>query len=253
MTPASTSSRFSNQVAVVTGAADGLGRAIATRLLSEGAVVWFFDRDPEAVERTVAAAGPKARALSVDITDDNAVEQGFATVMEKEGRLDVLVNSAGIVGPNNRPLDATPLDGFEEVIRVNLVGSFIVARHALRHMLPRKYGRVLLIASIAGKDGNAGMCGYSASKAGVIGLAKSAGKEYAETGITVNALAPAVIRTAMVDRMEEAQVRYMTDKIPMKRCATLEEVASIATWIVSPEASFNTGFTFDLSGGRAVY
>lgn len=249
----STSSRFCNQVAVVTGAADGLGRAIATRLLSEGATVWFFDRDRPAVENAAAAAGSKARHLSLDITDDDSVQQGFATVMAKEGRLDVLVNSAGIVGPNNRRLDETPLEGFSEVVRINLVGSFIVTRHALKHMLPRKYGRVLLIASIAGKEGNAGMCGYSASKAGVIGLAKSAGKEYAELGITVNALAPAVIRTAMVDRMENAQVRYMTEKIPMKRCATLDEVASIATWIVSPEASFNTGFTFDLSGGRAVY
>lgn len=248
-----TFSRFSNQVAVVTGAADGLGRAIAIRLLSEGAVVWFFDRDREAVERTAVAAGVSARPLSVDITDDEAVQKAFATVMARDGRLDIVVNSAGIVGPNNRPLDATPLEGFAEVVRVNLVGSFIVARHALKHMVPGKYGRVLLIASIAGKDGNAGMCGYSASKAGVIGLTKSAGKEYAETGITINALAPAVIRTAMVDRMEDTQVRYMTDKIPMKRCATLEEVASIATWIVSPEASFNTGFTFDLSGGRAVY
>ena len=115
------------------------------------------------------------------------------------------------------------------------------------------YGRVLLIASIAGKEGNAGMCGYSAAKAGVIGLVKSAGKEFAETGITINGLAPAVVRTAMVESMDPAQVKYMTDKIPMKRCCTLAEVASLATWIVSPEASFNTGVTFDLTGGRAVY
>ena len=139
------------------------------------------------------------------------------------------------------------------MIRINLFGSFLTAKHALARMTPRNYGRVLLIASIAGKEGNAGMCAYSSAKAGVIGLVKSIGKEFAETGITVNALAPAVIRTAMVAAMEPAQVKYMTDKIPMKRCATLEEVASLACWIVSPEASFNTGFTFDLSGGRAVY
>jgi 3-oxoacyl-[acyl-carrier protein] reductase len=120
-------------------------------------------------------------------------------------------------------------------------------------MQKRNYGRVLLIASIAGKEGNAGMCGYSSAKAGVIGLVKSVGKEFAGTGITINALAPAVVRTALVDGMDPAQVSYMTEKIPMKRCGTLSEVASAAAWIVSPEASFNTGFTFDLSGGRAVY
>jgi len=245
--------RFNGQVAVVTGAADGLGRAISARLLAEGAVVWFFDQNAEKVQEACAQAGPNAHPLMLNITDEAAVAAAFAQVTAKHGRLDVMVNSAGIVGPNNRRATETPADAYNQVLQVNLFGSFLVTKHALLLMQPKNYGRVLLIASIAGKDGNAGMCAYSSAKAGVIGLAKSVGKEFAETGITVNALAPAVIRTAMVDAMDPAQVKYMTDKIPMKRCATLEEVASIACWIVSPEASFNTGFAFDLSGGRAVY
>jgi 3-oxoacyl-[acyl-carrier protein] reductase len=128
-----------------------------------------------------------------------------------------------------------------------------MTKYAIKAMAPHNYGRILLIASIAGKEGNAGMCAYSASKAGVIGLAKAVGKEYAETGITINALAPATVMTSMVQAMPQEQVKYMTDKIPMKRCGELEEVAALATWIVSAEASFNTGFTFDLTGGRAVY
>jgi 3-oxoacyl-[acyl-carrier protein] reductase len=245
--------RFAGQVAAVTGAADGLGLAIARRLLAEGAIVWFLDRDQKRVEAVARESGPNARGAAVDICDEPALQQVFERIFGEHGRVDITVNSAGIVGPNNRKITETPTDGFEQVLRVNLFGTFLVCKHALLQMQKRNYGRVLLIASIAGKEGNAGMCGYSSAKAGVIGLAKSAGKEFAETGITINALAPAVVRTAMVEGMDPAQVKYMTDKIPMKRCCTLPEVASLAAWIVSPEASFNTGFTFDLTGGRAVY
>jgi 3-oxoacyl-[acyl-carrier protein] reductase len=245
--------RFAGQVAAVTGAADGLGRAIAQRLLAEGATVWFLDRDEQRVAAVARDSGPGAHAAVVDICDELGVQAGFERIFSQHGRVDIMVNSAGIVGPNNRKITDTPTDGYEQVLRVNLFGSFVVCKHALLQMQKRNYGRVLLIASIAGKEGNAGMCGYSSAKAGVIGLVKSAGKEFAETGITVNGLAPAVVRTAMVESMDSAQVKYMTDKIPMKRCCTLPEVAALATWIVSPEASFNTGFTFDLTGGRAVY
>jgi 3-oxoacyl-[acyl-carrier protein] reductase len=247
------SGRFSGQVAAVTGGADGLGFAIAQRLAAEGATVWLLDRDAARVEAAAARLGGPARARAVDITAEREVAEAFEEIERAQQRLDVVVNSAGIVGPNNKRVADTPTDGYEQVLRVNLFGSFLVCKHALVQMQKRNYGRVLLIASIAGKEGNAGMCGYSSAKAGVIGLAKSAGKEYAETGITINALAPAVVRTALVDGMDPAQVKYMTDKIPMKRCGTLSEVASLACWIVSPEASFNTGFTFDLTGGRAVY
>jgi NAD(P)-dependent dehydrogenase (short-subunit alcohol dehydrogenase family) len=245
--------RFEGQVAVVTGAADGLGRAISHRLLAEGAKVWLLDRDEAAVRRACAEAGESAFSAAADITDEAEVAAAFGQVIAAHGRLDVMVNSAGIVGPNNRSIVETAAEAYEQVVRVNLIGSFLTVKHAIGHMQPRNYGRILLLASIAGKEGNAGMCAYSSAKAGVIGLTKSVGKEFAETGITINALAPAVVRTAMVDGMDPAQVRYMTDKIPMKRCGTLAEVASLACWIVSPEASFNTGFTFDLSGGRAVY
>lgn len=245
--------RFQGQVAAVTGGADGLGYAIAERLIAEGATVWLLDRDDARVRAAAAKLGARARAHSVDIGDDRGVQTAFEQIYAGHQRLDAVVNSAGIVGPNNKKITETPTDAYEQVLRVNLVGTFLVCKHALIQMQKRDYGRVLLIASIAGKEGNAGMCAYSSAKAGVIGLVKSVGKEFAETGITINALAPAVIRTAMVDGMDPAQVKYMTDKIPMKRCGTLSEVASLASWIVSPEAGFNTGFTFDLTGGRAVY
>ena len=245
--------RFAGQVAAVTGAADGLGLAIAQRLLAEGATVWFLDRDEKRVALAARNSGANAHSATVDICDESGVQAVFERIFSEHGRLDVMVNSAGIVGPNNKKVTETPADGYAEVLRVNLFGSFLVCKHAVLQMQKRNYGRVLLIASIAGKEGNAGMSGYSSAKAGVIGLVKSAGKEFAETGITINGLAPAVVQTAMVASMDPAQVKYMTDKIPMKRCCTLPEVASLATWIVSPEASFNTGVTFDLTGGRAVY
>ena len=246
-----TNERFKDQVAIITGGGDGLGLHIVTRLVKEGARVWIVDRNEElgaaAAERIGCEFEP------VDVADESSVIAAFEKVNAAAGRLDVMVNCAGIVGPNGVKTEDVSLSGFEQVQAVNLRGSFLTCREAVRKMLPRDYGRVLLIASIAGKEGNAGMVCYSTSKAGVIGMVKATGKEYAETGITVNGLAPAVIRTAMVDKVDPEQVKYMTDKIPMKRCGTLDELAAMACWIVSPEASFNTGFTFDLSGGRAVY
>ena len=246
-----TNERFKNQIAIITGGADGLGLHIATRLTREGARVWIVDRDEELGAAAAKRIGCEFEPM--DVADESSVTTAFGKIIAAAGRLDVMVNCAGIVGPNGVKIVDVPLSGFEQVQAVNVRGSFLTCREAVRHMLPRDYGRVLLIASIAGKDGNAGMTCYSTSKAGVIGMVKSVGKEYAETGITVNGLAPAVIRTALVDKMDPEQVKYMTDKIPMKRCGTLDELAALACWIVSPEASFNTGFTFDLSGGRAVY
>ncbi len=246
-----TNERFKNQIAIITGGADGLGLHIATRLTREGARVWIVDRDEELGAAAAERIGCEFEPM--DVADESSVTTAFGKIIAAAGRLDVMVNCAGIVGPNGVKIVDVPLSGFEQVQAVNVRGSFLTCREAVRHMLPRDYGRVLLIASIAGKDGNAGMTCYSTSKAGVIGMVKAVGKEYAETGITVNGLAPAVIRTALVDKMDPEQVKYMTDKIPMKRCGTLDELAALACWIVSPEASFNTGFTFDLSGGRAVY
>lgn len=249
--------RFEKQVAIVTGGADGIGRHVAFRLALEGARVTIFDRDEEALARVLTKAAEESLEMDgcvVDVADEASVKAGFASVAQgHEGRLDVMVHCAAIVGPTSTPLLEVSLEDFDRVSAINYRGTFLMTREALRLMKPRNYGRILNFASIAGKEGNAGMSPYSSTKAAVIGLVKSAGKEYAETGITVNAIAPAVIRTAMVEACDPAQVKYMTDKIPMKRCGTLDEVTAMACWIVSPEASFNTGFTFDLTGGRAVY
>ncbi len=249
--------RFAEQVAVVTGGADGIGKAVAQRLAREGAAVTIFDVNAGAAEAVCAEfvkAGLNVDSEVVDIADDAAVAAAIEAVCGRSGgRLDVVVHCAAIVGPTATKITEVSVEDFDREYAINLRGSFSVTRHALKAMEARDYGRILLFASIAGKEGNAGMSPYSATKAGVIGLVKSAGKEYAETGITVNAIAPAVIRTPMVEGVAPEQVKYMTDKIPMKRCGTLEEVAALSCWIVSEEASFNTGFTFDLRGGRAVY
>ncbi|MCH2024775.1 MAG: SDR family oxidoreductase [Verrucomicrobiales bacterium] len=244
--------RYDGRVAIVTGGADGIGKAISIRLATEGAKVCLFDKDIELLERT-AKEVPGSSFYQVDISDDSAVSAAFNEVINTEDKVDVVVNCAGIVGPNAKKINEVEVDDFDRVYAVNLRGSFSVTKYALRHMEKQNYGRILLFASIAGKEGNAGMTAYSATKAGVLGLTKSAAKDFAETGITINTIAPAVIRTAMVDALDQWQVDYMTEKIPMKRCGTLEEVTSLACWIVSEEASFNTGAVFDLSGGRATY
>jgi 3-oxoacyl-[acyl-carrier protein] reductase len=164
-----------------------------------------------------------------------------------------MVNSAGIVGPTSTNIIDYPVEKFDQVYSVNLRGSFIMTKAVLGSMLRQNYGRILLIASIAGKEGNPGMVGYSATKAGVIGLVKGVAKEFADTGITINGLAPAVVLTDLVRGVDPKQVEYMAAKIPMKRLGTIEEVAAMSAWIVSRECSFTTGFTFDLSGGRATY
>lgn len=248
--------RFNSQVAVITGAAGGIGFAIAQKLASEGAKVWLFDTKEHLLKdavKQITDKGGLAESVVVDIVNELSVITGFERVIATDAKVNIMVNSAGIVGPNGIKTDAVELDLFDHTCRVNLIGAFLMTKYAVKSMLPNQYGRILLIASIAGKEGNAGMSAYSASKAGVIGLVKSAGKEYAESGITINALAPATIMTSMVKEMQPDQVKYMTERIPMKRCGKLDEVASLAAWIISKEASFNTGFTFDLTGGRTVY
>lgn len=248
--------RFENQVAIITGGANGLGKAIGSRIASEGGRIVIFDRQTDDCQRCVeefSKLGYRASYECVDVSKESDIETAMQRVSEEYHKIDIVINCAGIVGPTSTRITEVDTKDFDQTIAVNLRGSFLTSKHALLHMTKRDYGRILLIASIAGKEGNAGMSPYSASKAGVIGLVKSIGKEFAETGITVNGLAPAVVKTAMVEGADPDQVRYMTDKIPMKRLGTLEEVAAMAAWIVSPEASFNTAYTFDLSGGRATY
>jgi NAD(P)-dependent dehydrogenase (short-subunit alcohol dehydrogenase family) len=244
--------KWNEQRALVTGGASGIGLAIAKKLHGLGVKVVLCDLDAKKLEAARGDVGENCGTLSLDVTDLKAVESGIGELIRQTGAIDILVNSAGITGVTNvRSHEVDPAN-VDLVFRVNFFGSFNTARAVLPGMLRQNYGRILHIASIAGKEGNAGMLAYSASKAAVIGMAKVQGKELAETGVTVNALAPAVIRTAMVEAMPPAQVAYMTDKIPMKRCGTLQEIADLAVFIVSPEASFTTGFTFDLSGGRAT-
>ena len=246
-------SRFKGQKAIVNGGSSGIGLAIARRLRAEGASVAVFDFDAKAFAALSVEFGAAHRFLSVDVTDEAQMNAAVTALVAEWGGVDVLVNSAGITGISARKTHEITFADFERVVRVNLFGSFLAAKAVLPGMVARRYGRILHIASIAGKDGNPGMVSYSSSKAAVIGMTKSQGKEYAESGITINALAPAVIQTPLVEAMPPEQVKANTDKIPMKRCGTLDEIAAMACFIVSPETSFTTGFTFDLSGGRAVY
>jgi 2-dehydro-3-deoxy-L-rhamnonate dehydrogenase (NAD+) len=237
----------------VIGAASGIGKAAAQAMARDGARVFCIDRYYDGAEATALEIGGMASAHSFDVTDPQAAHKIMAEVIESAGQLHGLVNCAGITGKTNIKAHEVDLADFDQVYAINLKGALIVSQAVLPHMVAKKYGRILHVASIAGKEGNAGMAAYSATKAGLIGLVKVMGKDYAETGITINALAPAVIRTPMVDALPEAQVKYMTDKIPMHRCGKLEEAAAMIAWIVSPACSFTTGFTFDLTGGRAVY
>jgi len=251
-----TGSRYNNRVAVVTGAADGIGKAIAKRLLDEGASIALWDLNKDkllALEDEWKKTGLPVKAFTVDISDEAAVKTAYQESIKFFGKLDILVNSAGIVGPTQTKITDYSTEDFDKIYNINLRGSFLTAKYALKYMEKAQYGRILLIASIAGKEGNPNMVGYSATKAGVIGLVKGLGKEYATSGITINGLAPAVILTAMNKDTDPAQLEYMASKIPMQRLGTVDEAASIASWILSEEASFNTGFIFDLSGGRATY
>lgn len=244
---------MNDQVAIVTGAASGLGRAISNRLAGSGVTLALFDLDKKSAEDVLALLPGTHRAYGVDVTREADVQQAIMHVTQDFGTPHILINSAGITGQTNLKSHETRTEDVRHVFDVNYYGAYFTSKYVFPLMLRQGYGRVLHVASIAGKEGNAGMLAYSASKAAVIAMAKVQGKEYAESGITVNALAPAVIRTALVDAMPEEQVRYMTDKIPAKRCGTLEEAAAMMEYIISPQNSFTTGFTFDLSGGRATY
>ena len=247
---------FAGRTVVVVGAASGIGRSCAVHLGSLGATVPCLDLDLGGAEETAAMirdGGAGAWAAAADVTEARSVAEAMAVAIDSAGRIDGLLNTAGITGATNRSTHEVDPEDFDRVYAVNLRGALLTTQAVLPHMLGLGYGRILHIASIAGKEGNAGMAAYSATKAGLIGLVKTMGKEYATTGVTINAMAPAVIQTPMVDALPQAQVDYMTEKIPMRRTGALQEVADLAAFALSPMCSFTTGFTFDLTGGRAVY
>lgn len=248
--------RFTNRVAIISGGAAGIGKAIACRLGKEGATVALFDIDDIVLQQTLfefKKNNIEAKGYLVDISDEAQISNAISEVEKEWHKIDILINSAGIVGPTSTKITEFSSADFNNVCDVNLKGAFLITKYTLQKMEKTGYGRLLLISSMAGKEGNPGMIGYSATKAGVIGLVKGVAKEFADTNITVNGLAPAVIRTPMNEKTSAEQLAYMTAKIPMKRLGTVEEVAAISCFIVSDENSFSTGFIYDISGGRATY
>ncbi len=243
-----------NRRAVVTGGAQGIGRAIAERLLASGAVVRLWDEDGSlaaATARALASAG-QISAAPVDVTDSDSVQAAAEQAVTDLGAIDVLVNNAGIAGLNAK-LWEYPVDEWRRVLTTDLDSVFLCCRAVVPHMLDAGYGRIVNIASVAGKEGNPNACAYSAAKAGVIALTKSLGKELAETGVLVNCVTPAAARTRIFEQMSQEHIDYMLAKIPMHRFVKTEEVAGLVAWLCSEECSFSTGAVFDISGGRATY
>jgi len=245
---------FAGKVAVVTGGAQGIGLAVVERLLAGGAAVAIWDRDPQALRDATAALAGQGRVhtVVVDITDLASVQAAHADTAAALGPVAILVNSAGIAGAN-APLADYPQEEWQQVININLNGTFHVNQTLVKGMIERGYGRIVNIASIAGKEGNPNASAYSASKAGVIALTKSLGKETAGQNIAVNAITPAAAKTRIFDQMSQQHIDYMLSKIPRGRFLQLDEAASLVCWLASEENSFTTGAVFDLSGGRATY
>jgi NAD(P)-dependent dehydrogenase (short-subunit alcohol dehydrogenase family) len=242
---------FKDRTAVVTGGAAGIGFAIAQRLAQSGARVSIWDRDDKSLaESAKALAG--AHTAKVDVSQEASVATALAETLKALGRIDALVCSAGITGPNMTVTDY-PLADWKQVLDINLTGVFLCNRVVIPHMSGNNYGRIVNIASIAGKEGNPNASAYSASKAGVISLTKSLGKELAKTGVRVNCVTPAAVKTGMFSQMTQAHIDFMLSKIPMGRFGQVEEIASLVAWLCTEECSFSTGAVFDLSGGRAVY
>jgi 2-dehydro-3-deoxy-L-rhamnonate dehydrogenase (NAD+) len=239
------------RAAIVTGGAAGIGLAIAQRLVASGARVSLWDRDAAALASAAQNLGG-AHTTTVDVTREHAVASAFAASVAALRKIDALVCSAGITGPNTT-VEQYPLAAWKEVIDINLTGLFLCNRAVIGHMTANNYGRIVNIASIAGKEGNPNASAYSASKAAVIALTKSLGKELAKTGIRVNCVTPAAVKTGMFAQMTPAHIDFMLSKIPMGRFGEVDEIAALVTWLATEECSFSTGAVFDLSGGRAVY
>jgi 2-dehydro-3-deoxy-L-rhamnonate dehydrogenase (NAD+) len=239
--------RFAGRTAVITGGVSGIGAGIAARLAAEGARLSLWDMDEAGLAKSAAA-----HTVALDVTDPDAVHRAASSTAAVLGKIDILVTSAGITGPNVSTWEY-PVAAWDKVIDVNLKGVFYCNRAVVPFMQAQNSGRIVNIASIAGKDGNPNASAYSASKAGVIGLTKSLGKELADTGIRVNCVTPAAVRTPLFSQMTQQQIDWMLSKIPIGRFGEIDEVASLVLWLASDECSFSTGGVFDISGGRATY
>ncbi|HEY0264341.1 MAG TPA: SDR family NAD(P)-dependent oxidoreductase [Granulicella sp.] len=240
--------------AVITGGAQGIGYAIAERLLTSGASVTLWDRDAALLEQAGRQLAEKGTVSTgtVDVTNPAQIDAALAATLARHGRVDILVNSAGIAGPNVKTWEY-PVDAWKQVLEINLTGTFLCCRAAIVPMREQGYGRIVNIASIAGKEGNPNAPAYSASKAGVIALTKSLGKETAGQNIAVNCITPAAAKTRLFDQMTEEHINFMLSRIPRGRFVEVEEIAAMVAWLVSEENSFTTAAVFDLSGGRATY
>ena len=240
------------QVAAVTGGAQGIGLAVARRLHASGATVSLWDLDGGLAEEAAARLGARAEGRKVDVTNAEAVAALAGETAERHGRIDILVASAGVAG-SNAPVVDYPVEEFHQIVAINLHGVFHTCRAILPHMAARGYGRVVNIASVAGKEGNPNAGAYSASKAAVMALTKTLGKEHAGADIAVNCVTPAAARTRIFDQMSQSHIDFMLSKIPRGRFLEVDEAANMIVWLCSPDNSFTTGAVFDLSGGRATY
>lgn len=249
---ANTIRRYEGRHAVITGGASGIGYRTAERIVSEGGTVSLWDVDAARIEEAKARLGEGAHGLALDVSDPAQVEKAAQDTAASAGRIDILICSAGITGPNAKVADY-PIDQWKRVFDININGLFYCNRFVVPFMQKNGYGRIVNVASIAGKEGNPNASAYSASKAAVIGLTKSLGKELVHDGITVNAITPATVDTPILQQLKPEFIDYMLSKIPMQRFGTVDELASLISWIASEECSFTTGAVFDISGGRATY
>jgi 2-dehydro-3-deoxy-L-rhamnonate dehydrogenase (NAD+) len=240
------------QVAIITGGARGIGFACAQRYIASGASVAIWDNDAAAANAAVAQLGDKAWAQIVNVADENSIATATEALMAKFKRIDILVNNAGITGPNVKTWEYPP-DDFRKVVEIDLVAPYLVCRSVVPHMMQAGYGRIVNIASVAGKEGNPNAPAYSAAKAGLIGLTKSLGKELATSGVLCNCVTPAAAETDIFKQMTPEHINYMKSKIPMNRFVQVDEIAAMVAWLSSKDCSFTTGGVFDISGGRATY
>jgi len=243
---------FAGRNAIVTGAAQGIGLAIVQRLVDSGAQVRIWDRDDKLLATTTARLGKSVSGDALDVTDARAIERATKGAVEAFGKIDVLVNNAGIAGPS-MPVVDYPIEEWKRVIDIDLTGPFLCCRAVVPHMTRAKYGRIVNIASIAGKEGNPNAAAYGAAKGGLIAFTKSLGKELAQSGVLVNCVTPAAAQTAILEQVSEEFANYMLSKIPMGRFVKVEEIAALACWLASEDCSFSTAGVFDISGGRATY